>query len=65
MYLENSATVFAIKKHTIVASSNEIGMSGPAWRAISGNVNTMLVAGAMWVMPWNTNSERPNEFRRS
>jgi hypothetical protein len=30
-----------------------------------GNVNTILVAGAMCVTPWNTSSGRPSELRRS
>src|ERR1700733_7147532 len=65
MYLENCATVFPIKKHAIVVSRSEIGMPGPATRAMIGNVKTILPAGAMWVMPWNTSSGRPSELRRS
>ena len=65
MYLENCATVFPMKKHTIVVSRSEIGMPGPASRAMIGKVNTMLPAGAMCVMPWNTSSGRPSELRRS
>jgi hypothetical protein len=30
-----------------------------------GNVNTILVAGAICVTPWNTSSGRPSELRRS
>jgi hypothetical protein len=65
MYRENWDTVFPIKKQTIVASSNESGISGPALRAMIGKVNTMLVAGAMCVTPWNTSSGRPSELWRS
>ena len=65
MYLENCDTVFPMKKQTIVVSRNEIGMSGPALRAMIGNVNTMLIDGAMCVMPWNTTWGRPRALRRS
>ena len=51
MYRENCATVLPMKKQTIVDSSNESGMSGPACRAMIGNVKTMLVAGAICVTP--------------
>ena len=54
-----------MKKQTIVARRNESGISGPALRAMIGNVNTILVAGAMCVTPWNTSSGRPSELRRS
>ena len=30
-----------------------------------GNVNTMLIDGAMCVMPWNTTCGRPSALRRS
>ena len=43
--------MFAIKKQTIVARSKEMGMVAPAANAITGRVNTILMAGAMWVMP--------------
>src|ERR1700733_11350411 len=65
MYWENCDTVFPMKKQTMVASRKESGISGPALRAMIGNVNTMLVAGAMCVTPWNTSSGRPSELRRS
>src|SRR5579864_6518217 len=65
MYRENCDTVFPIKKQTMVASSSESGISGPALRAMIGKVNTMLVAGAMCVTPWKTSSGRPSELRRS
>ena len=52
-------------KQMIVASRNESGMTGPALRAMMGNVNTTLVAGAMCVTAWKTNSESPSELRRS
>src|ERR1035438_6809838 len=64
MYLENWATVFPIKKQMMVASRNESGISGPALRAMIGNVKTMLVAGAIWVTLWKISSGRPSEFRR-
>src|SRR5580658_10447832 len=54
-----------MKKQTTVASRNDSGISGPALSAMIGNVNTMLVAGAMCVTPWNTSSRRPSELRRS
>ena len=47
MYLENCDTVFPMKKQTIVVRKNEIGMVGPAFRAMIGNVKTMLIDGAM------------------
>ncbi len=65
MYLENCETVFAMKTQTIVVSRNEMGMSGPAFRAMTGNVNTMLIDGAMCVIPWNTTCGRVSTFRRS
>jgi len=46
--------VLPMKKQTIVVSRNEIGMAGPALRAMIVNVNTMLIDGSMCVMPWNT-----------
>jgi hypothetical protein len=64
MYRENWETVLAMKTHTIVVSRNEIGMSGPALRAMIGNVNTTLIDGAMCVMPWNTTCGKPSTFRR-
>ena len=54
MYFENWDTVFPMKKQTIVVRKNEIGMAGPALSAMIGNVNTMLIDGAMCVIPWNT-----------
>src|ERR1700683_3905766 len=65
MYWENCDTVLPMKKQTMVASRKESGISGPALRAMIGNVNTMLVAGAMCVTPWNTSSGRPSELRRN
>ena len=65
MYLENWDTVLPMKKQTIVVSRNEIGMAGPALRAMIGNVNTMLIDGAMCVMPWNTTWGRSRTLRRS
>src|SRR6516225_6529284 len=65
MYLENCDTVFPMKKQTIVVSRNEIGMAGPALRAMIGNVNTTLIDGAMCVMPWNTTWGRSRTLRRS
>src|ERR1700722_968470 len=65
MYLENCDTVLPMKKQTIVVRKNEIGMSGPAFSAMTGNVNTMLSDGAMCVMPWNTTCGRPRAPRRS
>jgi hypothetical protein len=53
-----------MKTHTIVVSRNEMGMSGPALRAMTGNVNTTLIDGAMCVMPWNTTCGRSSTFRR-
>src|SRR5579871_35268 len=64
MYRENSETVLPIKKHTMVVRKKETGISGPALAAMMGKVNTTLVAGAMWVMPWKTSSLRPSELRR-
>jgi len=64
-YLENCETVFAMKKHTIVVRKNEIGMAGPALSAMTGNVKTTLIEGAIWVMPWNTTCGRPSALRRS
>src|SRR5579862_1653212 len=52
-----------MKMHTIVVSKNEMGMSGPALRAMTGNANTTLIDGAMWVMPWNTTCGRPSTLR--
>ena len=49
----------------MVDSRKESGISGPALRAMIGNVNTMLVAGAMWVTPWKISSGSPSELRRS
>jgi hypothetical protein len=40
-----------------------MGMVGPALRAMTGNVNTTLIDGAMCVMPWNTTCGRPSTFR--
>jgi hypothetical protein len=54
-----------MKRQMIVDNRNEIGITGPALRAMIGKVNTMLVAGAMCVTPWNTSSARPSELRRS
>src|ERR1700691_1706538 len=65
MYFENCETVFPIKRQTTVVSSSEIGMVGPALRAMIGNANTTLVAGAIWVTPWNTSAGRPSALRRS
>ena len=65
MYLENCETVFAMKKHTMVVSRNEIGIVGPALSAMIGNVKTTLIDGAMCVMPWNTTCGRPSALRRS
>ena len=65
MYLENCETVFPMKKHTIVVSRNEIGMAGPALSAMTGNVKTTLIDGAMCVMPWKTTCGRPSALRRS
>src|ERR1700733_15183952 len=65
MYRENWDAVFPIKKQTMVANRNESGMTGPALRAMIGNVNTMLVAGAMWVTPWKMSSGSTSELRRS
>src|ERR1700728_2768857 len=65
MYLENCDTVLPMNRQTIVASRNEIGMAGPALRAMIGNANRILAAGAMCVTPWNTSSGRPSAFRRS
>src|SRR3974390_820629 len=65
MYFENSDTVLAMKQQTTVVSRNEMGMSGPALRAMTGNVKMMLVAGAICVMPCSTSSESPSELRRS
>src|SRR6267154_243903 len=65
MYLENWDTVLPMKKQTIVVSRNEIGMAGPALRAMIGNVNTMLIDGAMCVMPWNTTWGRSRTLRRN
>jgi hypothetical protein len=65
MYLENCDTVFPMKKQTIVVRKNEIGMAGPALRAMIGNVKTMLIDGAMCVMPWNTTWGRSRTLRRS
>ena len=53
-----------MKTHTIVVSRNEMGMVGPALRAMTGNVNTTLIDGAMCVMPWNTTCGRPSTFWR-
>ncbi len=39
-------------------------MAGPAFSAMIGNVNTMLIEGAMCVMPWNTTWGRPRALRR-
>ena len=65
MYLENCDTVFPMKKQTIVVRKNEIGMAGPALRAMIGNVKTMLIDGAMCVMPWNTTWGRSRTLRRN
>src|ERR1700675_3243823 len=65
MYLENCDTVLPMKTQTMVVSKNESGMAGPAFRAIIGNANSMLAAGAMCVTPWNTSSGRPSALRRS
>src|SRR6516225_5336127 len=65
MYLENCDTVFPMKKQTIVVRKNEIGIAGPALRAMIGNVNTMLIDGAMCVMPWNTTWGRSRTLRRN
>jgi hypothetical protein len=47
MYRENSETVFAMSRQTIVVRRKEIGIAGPALSAMIGKVNTTLVAGAM------------------
>ena len=65
MYLENCETVCPMNKQTIVVSRNEIGMAGPALSAMTGNVKTTLIDGAMCVMPWKTTCGRPSVFRRS
>src|SRR4029077_18232982 len=49
----------------MVASRKESGMAGPACSATMGKANRMLDAGAMWVMPWSTNSGSPSALRRS
>jgi hypothetical protein len=54
-----------MNRQTIVASSSEIGIVGPALRAMIGKVKMTLLAGAMWVTAWKTSSERPSEFDRS
>jgi hypothetical protein len=36
-----------MKRQTIVVRRNEMGIAGPAFIAMIGNVNTTLVAGAM------------------
>ena len=64
MYFENCDTVLPMKKQTIVVRRNEMGMSGPALAAMTGNVNTMLIDGAMCVIPWKTTSGRPSAPRR-
>ncbi len=51
MYLENCDTVLPMNKHTIVVSSSDSGMVGPALSAMIGNANTTLIAGAMCVTP--------------
>jgi len=43
--------VLAIKKQTMTERSMERGIVAPAWAAITGSVNTTLMAGAMWVIP--------------
>src|SRR5580693_5709333 len=65
MYLENCETVCPMNKQTIVVSRNEIGMAGPALRAMIGNVKTILIDGAMCVMPWKTTCGRSRTLRRS
>ncbi len=65
MYFENCDTVFPMKKQTIVVRKNEIGIAGPALRAMIGNVNTMLIDGAMCVIPWNTTCGRSRTLRRN
>ena len=65
MYRENCETVFAMKMHTIVVSRNEMGMVGPALRAMTGNVNTTLIDGAMCAMPWKESCGRVSTFLRS
>src|ERR1700758_1008647 len=65
MYFENCDTVFPMKKQMIVVRKNEIGIVGPALRAMIGNVKTTLIDGAMCVMPWNTTWGRSRTLRRS
>ena len=46
--------MFPMKKQTIVVSEDEIGIAGPAFRAMIGNLKTMLIEVAMCVTPWKT-----------
>jgi hypothetical protein len=49
----------------MVARRREIGITGPALRAMMGKAKMTLLAGAMWVTAWKTSSERPRELERS
>jgi len=40
-----------MKKQTMTERSKERGIVAPAWAAITGKVNTTLMAGAICVMP--------------
>jgi hypothetical protein len=49
----------------MVERMKESGMAAPARWAMAGNMKTTLVAGAIWVTAWKTNSVRPSELCRS